>query len=178
MMARDDVEAGEPVLGQEHRSESHGVQLLKATAPVISLGLMAVLAVLLVTSEQSQVMSVRAQAGSWAADHPGLKLATGTSKLDWGGSEEFMDDDMVKVASNQGNLFEYGMTPPPINKGFLDEMEIAQGQQTQETKDNAALAMGEEIQGKPYYTNETFWREGPAGYGYWHAADHAGSYYH
>ncbi|MGB1602622.1 MAG: hypothetical protein ACPIOQ_58370, partial [Promethearchaeia archaeon] len=146
--------------------------------------------------------SVRAQVGSWSADHKwseqlgrdsykrslstmdklraipaGFKIAKGTSKLGWGGSEEFMTDDAFKVASNQGDVFNpiYGMTPPPINKGYLDEIEEAQGLQAQETADNGALAMGEEITGKTYYTNDTFWREGPAGsYGYMHG----GAYYH
>ena len=107
----------------------------------------------------------------------GFKMAKGTSKLGWGGSEEFMTDDAFKVASNQGDVFNpiYGMTPPPINKGYLDEIEEAQGLQAQETADNGALAMGEEITGKTYYTNDTFWREGPAGsYGYMHG----GAYYH
>jgi hypothetical protein len=132
-------------------------QLFKATAPVIALGLLAVAAVLLVTSEQEFAVSVRAQAGSWTADHKpmrldgisaafstkkrALKIAKGT-KLDWGGSEEFMADDAAKIASNQANIFEpkYGQTPPPVNKGYLDEIEQAQGEQTQETIDNAALA--------------------------------------
>ena len=118
---------------------------LKATAPVIALGLMAVAAVLLVTSEQGFAVPVRAQTGSWAADHAqwAMKIAKGTSKLDWGGSEEFMADDAARIASNQANIFdpEYGQTPPPVNKGYLDEIEQAQGEQTQETIDNAALAM-------------------------------------
>ena len=123
---------------------------------MIALGLLAVVAVLLVTSEQEFAVSVRAQAGSWAAEHkptrldgisaafstnkPALKIAKGT-KLDWGGSEEFMADDAAKIASNQANIFapEYGQTPPPVNKGYLDEIEQAQGEQTQETIDNAAL---------------------------------------
>lgn len=112
---------------------------------MISLGLLAVCAVLLVTSEQDFAVSVRAQAGSWGADHrykSGLKIAKGT-KLDWGGSEEYMADDAAKIASNQANIFdpEYGMTPPPINKGYLMEIGQAQGEQAQETIDNAAIAM-------------------------------------
>ena len=177
-------------------------QFFKATTPVIALGLMAVVAVLCVSSGQDAAASVRAQVGSWSADHKwseqlgrdsykrslstmdklraipaGFKMAQGTSKLGWGGSEEFMTDDAFKVASNQGDVFNpiYGMTPPPINKGYLDEIEEAQGLQAQETADNGALAMGEEITGKTYYTNDTFWREGPAGsYGYMHS----GAYYH
>ena len=49
-------------------------QLWKATAPMIALGLMAVVAVYVVASEQSPAVSVRAQAGSWAADHTGMKM--------------------------------------------------------------------------------------------------------
>ena len=113
---------------------------------MISLGLLAVCAVLLVTSEQDFAVSVRAQAGSWGADHKykaGLKIAKGTSKLGWGGAEEIMADDAAKIASNQANIFdpEYGMTPPPVNKGYLDEIGQAQGEQAQETIDNAAIAM-------------------------------------
>ena len=53
-----------------------------------------------------------------------------------------MADDAAKIASNQANIFEpkYGQTPPPINRGYLIETEQAQGEQTQETIDNAALA--------------------------------------
>jgi hypothetical protein len=122
-------------------------QLWKATAPMIALGLMAVVAVYVVASEQSPAVSVRAQAGSWVADHTGMKMAKmniakRTSKLDWGGAEEYMADDAAKIASNQANIFdpEFGITPPPINKGYLDEIEQAEGEQTQETVDNAALA--------------------------------------
>ncbi len=132
-------------------------QLFKATAPVIALGLLAVVAVLLVASDHEFAVSVRAQAGSWASEHPPIRLdgisarfstkkpamniVKGT-KLDWGGSEEFMADDAAKIASNQANIFEpkYGQTPPPINRGYLIETEQAQGEQTQETIDNAALA--------------------------------------
>ena len=122
-------------------------QLLKSTAPMIALGLMAVVAVFVVASEQAPAVSVRAQAGSWAADHSGMKMAKmniakRTSKLDWGGAEEYMADDAAKIASNQADIFdpEFGQTPPPINKGYLDEIEQAQGEQTQEVVDNAALA--------------------------------------
>merc|ERR1712127_1163269 len=114
------------------RRDSPGMQLWKATAPMIALGLMAVVAVYVVASEQSPAVSVHAQAGSWAADHTGMKMnvAKRTSKLDWGGAEEYMADDAAKIASN---------------KGYLDEIEQAEGEQTQETVDNAALARGEEI---------------------------------
>jgi len=145
------------------RTEAPGAQLLKATAPVIALGLIAVASVFVVASEQPSAVSVRAQAGSWGSDHPRLKIAKGTSKLDWGGAEEYMADDAAKIATNQANVFDpqYGQTPPPINKGYLDEIEQAQGEQAQEVVDNAAIAMGEEVKGATYYTNETYWREGP-----------------
>jgi hypothetical protein len=119
---------------------------------MIALGLMATVAVLLVTSEQPLAVSIRAQAGSWSSDHKYLpsdprarlklmNIAKHTSQLEWGGSEEFMTDDAATSAGHLGNIFEYGMTPPPINKGYLDEIAKAQGEQAQETKDAAALAM-------------------------------------
>lgn len=110
---------------------------------MIALGLIAVASVFVVASEQPSAVSVRAQAGSWGSDHPRLKIAKGTSKLDWGGAEEYMADDAAKIATNQANVFDpqYGQTPPPINKGYLDEIEQAQGEQAQEVVDNAAIAM-------------------------------------
>jgi len=54
-----------------------------------------------------------------------------------------MDDDAAKIATNQANVFDpkFGRTPPPINKGYLDEIAQAQGEAAQEVVDNAAIAM-------------------------------------